>query len=86
MPFATLSDDEEKEILRLNRFYWKEARRCEESKAYLAGCVMLGSALETLLILMMNAHDEEADRTGKVPAYKGSPKPCWIGNSSSCFA
>ena len=59
----------------MQRFYSKEAIRCEEAKAYLAGCVMLGSALETLLILMINAHDEEAERTGKIPTSKGKPKP-----------
>ena len=38
-------DEEEKERFRLQRFYWKEAIRCQDAKAYLAGCVMLGSAL-----------------------------------------
>ena len=47
MPFTTLSDAEEKELYRLQRFYWQEAKRCEQTEAYLAGCVMLGSALET---------------------------------------
>jgi hypothetical protein len=51
MPIKTLTEDEEKELWRVNRFYWREAERCEEAKAYLAGCVMLGSALENILIL-----------------------------------
>jgi hypothetical protein len=72
MPFTTLSEDEEKELYRLQRFYWREAIRCEKAKA---GCVTLGSALETLLILMINCHDDEADRTGKVLKVKGKPKP-----------
>lgn len=75
MPFTTLSDEEEKELYRLSRFYWQEAIRCEESKAYLAGCVMLGSALETLLVLMINIYADEAEQTGKVPTVKGKPKP-----------
>jgi hypothetical protein len=75
MPFKTLSEDEEKELWRLNRFYWKEAKRCKEAKAYLAGCVMLGSALENILILMISVHDEDADRTGKVPLKGLKPKP-----------
>jgi hypothetical protein len=29
----TLNDDKEKELYRLQRFYWKEAVRCEEAKA-----------------------------------------------------
>ncbi len=75
MPFTTLTDDEEKELYRLQRFYWREALRCEESKAYLAGCAMLGSALETILILMINIYGDEAEQTGKVPMYKGNIKP-----------
>jgi hypothetical protein len=63
MLFTTLADEEEKEFYRLNQFYWKEALRCEESKACLAGCVMLGSALETLLILDDQLLFHEADKT-----------------------
>ena len=75
MPFTTLTEDEEKELWRLQRFYWKEALRCEAAKAYLAGCVMLGAALETALILMISLYHDEADRTGKVPHDKGKPRP-----------
>ena len=42
MPFTTLTDDEERELHRVQRVYWREALRCEEAKAHLAGCVMLG--------------------------------------------
>ena len=49
--------------------------KCEEAKAFLAGSVMLGSALETLLILMVNCYSEEAERTGVVPKKKGVVKP-----------
>lgn len=75
MPFTTLTDEEEREVYRLQRVYWREARRCQKAKAYLAGCVMLGSALETLLILMISVYPDEAEQTGKVPCYKGAPKP-----------
>ncbi len=75
MPFTTLTDEEEKELWRLNRFYFEEAKRCEEGKAYLAWCVMLGSALETLLTLMVNVHSDEAEKTGKLPMKEGQPKP-----------
>jgi hypothetical protein len=56
MPFATLTMEQEQELYRLNRLYWREARKSERAKAYLAGCVMLGSALETMLILMINCY------------------------------
>ena len=75
MTFTTLTDEQEKELSRLSRFYWQEALRCERAKAYLAGSVMVGSALETLLILMVNCHPEEAEATGKIPTNKRQPKP-----------
>ena len=69
------TEEEEKELWRLYRFYWKEAHRCENAKAYLAGCVMLGSALENLLILMVSAHSEEIEKLGAYPKKKDKPKP-----------
>ena len=75
MPFQGLSDEDEKELYRLSRFYWREARRCERAGAYLAGCVMLGSALETLLILMVNVFTEEVEAMGRIPTRKGMLKP-----------
>ena len=75
MPFQTLTEDQEKELWRLNRFYWKEAKRCEEAEAYLAGCVMLGSSLENILILIISLYDSDAERTGRVPHRNGKPKP-----------
>jgi len=63
MPFTTLTEEQERELWRLSRVYWQEALRCERAKAYLAGCVTLGSALETLLILMINCFSDEAERT-----------------------
>jgi hypothetical protein len=70
-----LTDEEEKEFYRLHSYYWREALRCEKARAYLAGCIMLGSALETLLILMVNVYPEEAGQTGKTPTKKGKQKP-----------
>jgi hypothetical protein len=73
--FTTLTDEEEQELYRLSSFYWKEAGRCEGAKAYLAGCIMLGSALETLLILMVNCYAEEAANTKRLPTSRGKVKP-----------
>jgi hypothetical protein len=75
MPFETLSDDDSRELYRLSRFYWREARRCQKAEANLAGCVILGSALETDLMLMVNVFADEAEATGKLPTRKGKPKP-----------
>ena len=75
MNITRLTDEEQKELTRLQLFYWKEAVRCEKAKAYLAGCVMLGSALEALLMNMIDLYAEEAERTGKIPMDKGKSKP-----------
>lgn len=73
--FTTLTEEEVREFWRLYRLYWREAKRCEKANAYLAGCVMLGSALESLLILMVDIYDDEAVATGKAPKKGGKLKP-----------
>jgi hypothetical protein len=75
MGFETLDENAERELFRLYWYYWREAKRCRDTKAYLAGCVMLGSALETLLMLIVNVYPEEAEATGCMPKYGGKPKP-----------
>jgi hypothetical protein len=75
MSFTTLSDEEASEFWRLYRLYWREAEQCEKVKAYLAGCVMLGSALESLLIIMVDCYSEEAEASGQAPMKKGQVKP-----------
>jgi hypothetical protein len=75
MTFLLLTEDEERELHRLSRFYWKEALKCEDAKAYFSGCVMLGSALEALLMLMVNCYNDEAEATGRAPRRKGTTKP-----------
>jgi hypothetical protein len=75
MTFNTLSDDDSKELYRQSRFYWREVRGCEKAGAYLAGWVVLGSALEADLMQMVNMFAEEAESTDKLPTRKGKPKP-----------
>lgn len=75
MSFDALDEHAERELYRLYGYYWREAGRCRMAKAYLAGCVMLGAALETLLMLMVNVYPAEAESTGRVPARAGKPKP-----------
>jgi hypothetical protein len=80
MPFTTLTDAQEKEFWRLFRLYWKEARKCEEADAHLAGCIIVGSCVETILVLMVNAHADEAEKTGKAPTKHKKIKPLldWV--------
>lgn len=49
MSFDALDDHAEREFYRLYKYYWREAQRCQEAKAWLAGCVMLGSARSSRL-------------------------------------
>ena len=74
MTFNTLTEEEEKELYRLYRLYYREARKCENAGAYLAGCIILGSALETILVLMVNIYPEEAAQTRQIPQRRKKPK------------
>lgn len=73
-PFE-LQENQFQEVLRLCGFYRKEAERCMETKSYLAGCVMIGAALEADLIAMCHCYSDEIP-TELVPRKKnGKPKP-----------
>lgn len=86
MSFDRLEEDAERELYRLYKFYWREAERCRTAKAHLAGCVMLGSALETLLMLIVNVYPEEAETAGGVPTSGGKPKPLLKWNLQELLA
>ena len=73
--FPELAAAEQDELWRIYKLYWREARRSQDADAHLAACIMLGSALETLLILMINTYSEEAFATGKWPTRSGDRKP-----------
>lgn len=75
MTFTILSDSEERELYRLLRFYWREAERCQQARAYLAGSVMAASALEALLIAMVNVYADEVETSGVAPVKKGQSRP-----------
>lgn len=67
----TFTQEEAKDLFRITTYYWKEARRCEEAGAYLAACVLIGSALEAMLMLVVYVYDGEALATGKIPTVRG---------------
>jgi hypothetical protein len=67
---------ESRELWRLVDLYRAEAERCRESGAYLAGCVMLGSALEAGLLLMAECQVNNVRASTRVPkTNRGAPKP-----------
>jgi hypothetical protein len=64
------------EVWRLVDLYRAEAERCRQIGAYLAGCVMLGSALEAGLLLMAECQVDNVKASARVPkTNRGAPKP-----------
>jgi hypothetical protein len=69
-----LSERRYNEALSLSRMYRREASKCGKSRAYLAGCVMAGAALECLLLAMLHIFGDEVDRSNYVAMSRGRPK------------
>lgn len=57
--FADLEDSQSRELFNIERRYCCEARKCQQAGAYLAGCVMVGAALEANLMAMVTFHPDE---------------------------
>jgi hypothetical protein len=70
-----LTEEQYDEVLRLSRAYYREARKCMDSKAYLAGCIMMGAALEASLLAFANCYSSEALRSSNAPTKRGNIKP-----------
>lgn len=68
-----LTEKQYHELLRLSGLYRKQSDRCADSKAYLAACVMIGSALESDLIAFCHCYSNEIP-TDIIPQRKGKPK------------
>jgi hypothetical protein len=60
-------------LLKIHNFYIDEAQKCYGAKAYFAGCVMLASALETTLLVMVDRYKEEINTLSKFPMRRGEP-------------
>jgi hypothetical protein len=74
MKACELSEEQFKEVLRLQRLYHSEAERCMKAKSYLAGCVMIGAALEVGLIGMCHCYSEEIPTKWTPKKRNGRPK------------
>jgi hypothetical protein len=69
-----LTEELFQELMRLCRLYRREADRSMDAKAYLAGCVMIGAALEADLVAMCHCYSDEIPE-GLIPKHKdGKPK------------
>lgn len=70
-----LTEEQYNEVVRLARTYHREALRCRDGKAYLAGCVMMGAALEASLLAFVNCYPDEALCSTVAPTKGGITKP-----------
>ncbi len=70
-----ISHDVFNEVLRLARQYHREAQKCEDAKAYLAGCVMVGAAFEAMLLAFMSCYSRQASKSSAAPRKGNSVKP-----------
>jgi hypothetical protein len=75
LPGFELSEELHNKVLRLVRVYLREAEKCRDSKAFLAGCVMIGAAFEALLLAFANCYPDEASTSQAAPRRQASVKP-----------
>ncbi len=75
MADISLPDDKYKEIIRLSRLYYRQAKRCQDGKAFLAGCIMMGASLEATLLGFTNCFPEEAASSIFAPHKGKTVKP-----------
>jgi hypothetical protein len=69
-----LTEDQFQELMRLCGLYRREADRSMDAKAYLAGCVMIGAALEADLMAMCNCYSDEIPEQLIPKQRNGNPK------------
>lgn len=75
MPQFELPEEIYNGIVHLSRSYHREAERCRVGKAFLAGCVMAGAALEAMLLAVANCFPEEASCSEAAPRRNGKVRP-----------
>jgi hypothetical protein len=75
MSTFVMSDDVYSEVLRLANLYHRQAEKCQDAKAYLAGCIMMGASLEALLLSFANCYPRAAAKSPAAPRKKGAVKP-----------
>jgi hypothetical protein len=58
-----MKSDTSDRLIALAIFYFREAERCSNSRAYLASCILMGAALEALLLSMCFLEGASVRRT-----------------------
>jgi hypothetical protein len=75
MPRYSLKENDYNEVLRLSRLYNRQAKICYENKAYLASCILIGAALESILLAFVNCYPRQARKSKFAPQKHGQIKP-----------
>lgn len=70
-----LPEETYKRVLTLSRTYHREALKCQDGKAFLAGCVMATAALEAWLVAIANCYTDEATASAAAPRRGGKVRP-----------
>jgi len=71
-PFE-LTEEQFNELVRLCGLYRREAKKCMQAKSYVAGCVMIGAAMEADLTAMCHCYSDEISKE-LIPRKNGKPK------------
>ncbi len=71
----SLTDEQFNSLLRLSNLYRRQALRCLDTKAYIAGAVMVGAALEACLMALVHVREEEVITWPHLPKKQGCIKP-----------
>jgi hypothetical protein len=64
-------------LMDLTRFYKREAEKCEQQRAYLAGSILYGAALEAGLLAMARCYPSQVRRTRTYQRHKGQRLDKW---------
>lgn len=72
--FADLDDAQSQHLYEIETRYWDEACKCQQAGAYIAGCAMLGAALEAGLMAMVIFHASEVAKCNTPSRRKNAPK------------
>jgi len=74
-PAFELSEELYNEVLRRAGIYRRQAEKCLDYKAFLAGCIMIGATFEAVLLAFDNCYPEEAFTSQAAPRRQASVKP-----------
>lgn len=70
-----LTEEQFNELIKLGNMYRREASKCQDAKAYVAGCACTGAALEAMLMAVAHLYGEEIEAAGHAAKHKGEFKP-----------